>query len=121
MKQAKGLDPLFHHIGIGSDLRKWMPDTGVSSHFTPCLLDLQEVEDGLDSGVVVAEGNIVKCMARGIVEVNMIADDEKPLKAHLHGVMYVQGLKKCLFSVTAFASRGHYAIVRKNEVQLMFG
>jgi hypothetical protein len=36
MRQAKGLDPLYHYIGIGSDLRNWMPDTGVSSHFTPC-------------------------------------------------------------------------------------
>jgi hypothetical protein len=43
------------------------------------------------------------------------------LKAHLYGVIYVPGLKRCLFSVTAFASRGHYAIVRKNEIQLMFG
>jgi hypothetical protein len=41
MKQAKGLDPLNHYIGIGSDLRNWMPDTGASFHFTPCLLNLQ--------------------------------------------------------------------------------
>jgi hypothetical protein len=34
---------------------------------------------------------------------------------------YVPGLKRHLFSVTAFASRGHYAIVRKNEIQLMLG
>ncbi len=91
MKQAKGLDPLYHYIGIGSDLR--MPDTGASSHFTPCLLDLQEVEEGLDLGVEVADGHIVKCTARGIVEINMIADDGQPLKAHLHGVIYVPGLK----------------------------
>jgi hypothetical protein len=36
MKQAKGMDPIFQHIGIGSDLRNWMPDTGASSHFTSC-------------------------------------------------------------------------------------
>jgi hypothetical protein len=47
MKQAKGLDPPFQHIAIGSDLRNWMPGTGASSHFTPCLLNLQEVEEGL--------------------------------------------------------------------------
>jgi hypothetical protein len=39
--QAKGLDPFYHYIGIGSDLKNWMPDTCASSHFTPCLLDLQ--------------------------------------------------------------------------------
>ncbi len=121
VKQAKGLDPLYEFIGIGSDLRNWMPDTGTSSRFTPCLLDLQEVEEGLDLGVKVADGPIVKCTATGIVEINMIADDGQPLKAHLHGVIYIPGLKRCLFSVTAFASRGHYAIVRKNEIQLMFG
>jgi hypothetical protein len=75
MKQAKGLDPLYHYIGIGSDLRNWMPDTGASSHFTPCLLDLKEVKENLDLGVEVAGGHIVKCTARGIVEINMIADD----------------------------------------------
>ena len=98
-----------------------MPDTGASSHFTPCLLDLKEVEEGLDLGVEVADGHIVKCTARGIVEINMIADDGLPFKANLHGVIYVPGLKRRLFSVTAFASRGHYAIVKKNEIQLMFG
>jgi hypothetical protein len=40
MKQAEELDPPFSHIGIGSDLRNQMPDTGASSHFTPCLLNL---------------------------------------------------------------------------------
>ena len=28
VKQAKGLDPLYKFICIGSDLRNWMPDTG---------------------------------------------------------------------------------------------
>ncbi len=79
------------------------------------------MEEGLDLWVEVAKGHIVKCTARGIVEVNMIADDGQSLKAHLNGVNYGPGLKRCLFSVTAFASRGHYAIVRKNEIQLMFG
>jgi hypothetical protein len=50
----------------------------------------------------------------------MIADDGQPLKAHLHGVIYDTGLKIFLFSVTTFASRGHYAIVRKNEMMPMF-
>jgi hypothetical protein len=61
------------------------------------------VEKGLDLGVEVADGHIVKCTARRIVEVNMIADDGQPLKAHLLGVIYVPGLKRRLFSVTAFA------------------
>ncbi len=114
-KQAKGLYPPDSIIGIGSDLRNWMPDTGASSHFTPCLLDLKEVEEGLDLGVEVADGHIFKCTARGIVEINMFADDGLPFKANLHGVIYIPGLKRCLFSVTAFASRGHYAIVKKNK------
>ncbi len=53
-----------------------MPDTGTSSHFEPCLLVLQEVED---LEVEVADDHIVKCTAREIVEVNMIADDGQPL------------------------------------------
>ncbi len=47
-------------------------------------MDLQKMEEGLDVGVEVAGGHIVKCTARGIVEINMIADDDHPLKAHLH-------------------------------------
>jgi hypothetical protein len=80
MKHAKGLDPPFSHIGIGHDLRNWMPDTGASSHLTPRLLDLKEVEEGFNLGVKVADGHIVKCTARGIVEINMVADDGQPLK-----------------------------------------
>jgi hypothetical protein len=100
-KQAKGLDPQDNIIGIGSDLRNWMPDTDASSHFTPCLSDLKEVEEGLDLGLEVADGHNIKCTARGIVEIKMIADDGLPFKANQHGVIYVPGLKRCLFSVTA--------------------
>jgi hypothetical protein len=106
MKQAKELDTPFQGIGIGSNQKNWMPDTSASSHFTPCLLDLTEVGEGLDSGVEVADGHIVKCTARGIVEINMIADDGQPLKAHLHGEIKAPGLKRHLLSVTTFASRG---------------
>ncbi len=73
---------------------------------------MKEVEEGLDLGVEVADGHIVKYTVRELVEINMIADDGYPSKAHLHGVIYVP---------TAFASRGHYAIKKKNEIQLMFG
>jgi hypothetical protein len=43
----------------------------------------EESGRGFDLGVEVADGHIVKCTSRGIVEVNMIADDGYPLKAHL--------------------------------------
>jgi hypothetical protein len=59
IKQAKGLEHPSHCIDIGSDLRNWMPDTGASSHFTPCLLDLKEVEEGLNLGIEVADGHFV--------------------------------------------------------------
>jgi hypothetical protein len=51
----------------------------------------------------------------------LIADDGQPLRAHLHGVIYVPEVKRWLFNVTAFASKGHNAIVRKSEIQQMFG
>jgi hypothetical protein len=70
-KQAKGSDPADSIFGIGSALRNWMPDTGAYSHFTPCLLDLKEVEEGLDLGLEVADGHIAKCTAWGIVEINI--------------------------------------------------
>jgi hypothetical protein len=75
LKRSKKLDPPLNTIGIGSDLRNWMPDTGASSHFTPCLSEMKEGEEGLDLGVEVTDGHIVQCTARGIVEINMIADD----------------------------------------------
>ncbi len=40
VKQAKGLDPLYEFIGVGSDLRNWMPDTGASSHFYTMFIGL---------------------------------------------------------------------------------
>jgi hypothetical protein len=101
VKQAESLDPPLRSIGIGHDMRNWVPDTGASSHFTPCLSDMMEVEEGFDLGVQVADGHIVKCTAREIVEINMIADDGHPLKAHLHGVIYVPGLKRGLFYLGA--------------------
>jgi hypothetical protein len=38
------------------------------------------VEEGFDLRVELADGQIVKCTARGIVEVIIIADDDQPLK-----------------------------------------
>jgi hypothetical protein len=58
-----------------------MLDTGASSHFTPCLSDMKEVEEGLDLGVKVADGHIVQCTTGGIVEFDMINDDGLPLKS----------------------------------------
>jgi hypothetical protein len=60
-----------------------MPDTGASSHFTPCLSAMKEVEEGLDR-----DGHLVL----GIVEVVMIADGGHLLKAFLHGFIYFPGL-----------------------------
>ncbi len=61
------------------------------------LIRYEGVEEGLVLGVEVADGHIVNCTARGIVEINMIADGGHPLKAHLHGVIYVPGLKDACF------------------------
>jgi hypothetical protein len=52
-------------------------------------------------------------LQQGVVEINMIANDGLPFKANLHGVIYIPGLKRRQFSVTAFASRVHYAIVKR--------
>jgi hypothetical protein len=43
---------------------------------------MKEVGDGLDLGVEVADGHIVQCTARGIVEGNMIAEDGLPFEAY---------------------------------------
>jgi hypothetical protein len=51
----------------------------------------------------------------------MLDDNNQPLKAILHGVMYVPGLNCRLFSITKFADHGHYAIIRHNAVTLHFG
>ena len=58
LKQSQKLDPPLNTIETGSDLRNWMPDTGASSHFTPCLSDMKEVEEGLDLGVEVADAHL---------------------------------------------------------------
>jgi hypothetical protein len=73
-----------------------MPDIGASSHFATCLSAMKEVEEGVDLGVEVADGHIVQCMARWIVEVNMIADDGLPLIAfYMELSMFLVGRDVC--------------------------
>ena len=87
----------------------------------PHLGDLDHVEEELNLGVEVAKGHIVKSTTCGVVINNMVNDEGLPLKATLHDVIYVPGLKWQLFSITAFANQVHLAVLHHNEIHMMFG
>jgi len=91
--QAHQLDPFIDHIGQALNLCNWLPDFRASSHMTPCLADLEHVEEELNLGVEVADGHIVKCSACGLAAIDMVNDDGMPFKAMLHDVIYIPGLK----------------------------
>ena len=60
----------------------------------PHLGDLDHVEEELNQGVKVADGHIIKCTTHGVVIINMVDDEGLPLKATLHDIIYVPGLKQ---------------------------
>jgi len=79
------------------------------------------VEEELNLGVEVADGHIIKCTTHGVIVISMVNDEGLPLKATLHDVIYVPGLKRHLFSVTACANREHFTVLCCSEIPLMFG
>ena len=103
------------------NLCNWLPDSGASSHMMPHLADLMNVEEEQNFSVEVADSHIVPCTAKGQVLIHMVDDAGSSLQATLHDVIYVPGLWRCLFSVTAFTNQGHNTVLRCNEICLVFG
>jgi hypothetical protein len=88
---------------------------------TPRLADLEDVEEGLNLGIEVADGHIIHCTKSGKVRINMVDDNGNPLDAFLVDTLYVPGLNRRLFSITKFASLGHAASIQRNSIRLLFG
>ncbi len=114
-------DPSLDEIGDPHNLTNWLMDSGATAHMTPRFADLEDVEEGLNLGVEVADGHVVHCNKRGKIRVIMTDDNGDPLHALVHDCLYVPGLSRRLFSVTTFANLGHQASIQRNAVILYFG
>ena len=114
-------DPSVETLGKPCLLSNWLMDSGATSHMTPRLADLEDVEEGLNLGIEVADGHIIHCTKSGKVRINMIDDNGNPLDAFLVDTLYVPGLNRRLFSITKFASLGHAASIQRNSIKLLFG
>jgi len=114
-------DPSLEQLGKPCLLTNWLMDSGATSHMTPRLADLEDVEEGLNLGIEVADGHIIHCTKSGKVRISMIDDNGIPLDAFLVDTLYVPGLNRRLFSITKFASLGHAASIQRNSIRLLFG
>ncbi len=88
---------------------------------TPRLANLQDMVEGQQLGVEVADGQIIRCSTTGNIQINMHDDNGNTLNATLSDVMYLPGLNRRLFSVTQFAQHGHCTIVQQHGTTLLFG
>jgi len=87
-------DPSVETLGKPCLLSNWLMDSGATSHMTPRLADLEDVEEGLNLGIEVADGHIIHCTKSGKVRINMIDDNGNPLDAFLVDTLYVPGLNR---------------------------
>jgi hypothetical protein len=112
-------DPSIEEIGDPCDLGNFLPDSRATQHMIPCQADLFYVVEGQNLGVEVVDGHVIKCSVTGKIQLQMI--DDNVLEAILHGIMYVPGLSRRLFSITRFAKHGHFATICNGSTTLYFG
>ena len=119
-KSTKQIDPSMDLLSSPSNLRNWLPDSGITKHMTSCLANLEDVEEGLDLGVEVADDHIIHSTTQEKVRLQIMDDNGLPLKTVLTGTLYVPGLCCWLFSVTTFAQHGHSAMIHHNVICFFF-
>ena len=59
IKQAKIIYPSIDLLSSPVNLCNWLPNFGATWHMTPCLANLDDMEEGFDLGVEVADGHII--------------------------------------------------------------
>jgi hypothetical protein len=114
-------DPSLEEIGDPANLNNYLPDSGATQHMTPCREDLYDAVEGQHLGVEVANGHIIRCSTTRKVIISMVDDNGNPLVAELQGCMYIPGLRRCLFSITKFATNGHRASITKDSIRELSG
>jgi hypothetical protein len=114
-------DPTIEEIGDPCNLANYLPDSGATKHMTPRRADLFEVVEGHNLGVEVANGHVITCSMMGKIQLHMTDDNGDTLEAVLHDIMYLPGLSRRLFSITWFATHGHFAAIQNGSTTLYFG
>ena len=110
-----------NHSSLG-DLANWLFDSGATSHFTPYLEDLQDVQKLNHSLMIkVADGSMLKATHQGKVSLSFISDQGNHVTLRLLRVLYVEGLQTRLFSIESFTSDGkHQVNYASNVLKLKF-
>ena len=107
--------------GTAKVITNWLPDSGASSHMTPNLDDLYDVEKiGYECCVHLADGYTVETKLKGKVDIDMYSNDGLPITLTLEEVILVPGLSRRLFSLTNFASETHSVTLNRTGLHLGF-
>lgn len=85
-----------------------------------CLADLQNVVEGWNLIVEVADGHVIECTSMGSIQSQILDDSKQWFNVMLSSAIYVTCLSWRLFSITTFASHGHCATVQHNATMLLF-
>ena len=98
-------DPVESILGGASSILNWLCDTGATSHMTPRLDDLQDVEQTESFTVQVADGNVVPVTATGSCGLKLENQHGEAFYVTLKNVFYVPGLTQRLFCSKIFQNR----------------
>ena len=108
-------DPLSMHQRFGTtELSNWLPDSGASSHHTPCLGDLINPQN-CHVPVVLADGSIQHAQKYGRVTCPFFTDDGTACTISLEKVYYTPGLNQRLMSLTSITATENFAIGINNK------
>jgi len=105
--------PTFESASIG-DFDNWLLDSGATSHFTPYLSDLFDLEH-LEEPIYIqtADGTKLKAYLKGKVRIKYVTDENVNVILTLQRVLYVPEMKSRLFSIESFISNencsAHYS------------
>ena len=95
--------------GEASDLRNFLLDSGASSHFTPYLEDLEDIED-CEVEVFLADGSAVRASKMGTLTLKFKSKEDIFCTLKLRRVLWVDGLKQRLFSIPSFVSNSKFSV-----------
>lgn len=108
-------DPLSLHQRFGTtELPNWLPDSGATSHHTPCLGDLNNPQE-CHIPVKLADGTIKHATHYGDVVCPFFTDDGIASTISLEKVYYTPGLNQRLLSLTCITGTENFSIGINNQ------
>jgi hypothetical protein len=107
-------DPQSPHQRFGPPvLDNWLPDSGATSHYTPILSDLCNVEH-CNIPVALADGSTKISTHKGTVECLFTTMQGQRSTLALTDVYYVEGLSHRLLSLTTISATENFTVIIQN-------